>query len=79
MDKEKLVIESCSQVLDVYGAKGGFLMNRTDQRTNELLAQVIERFQLHCRDTKSDNPIVASVAKKMCEIEMWEMWVLTQN
>ncbi len=54
-------------------------MNRTDQRTNELLAQVIERFQFHYKNTKSDNPIVASAATRMCDAEICEMYMLTQN
>lgn len=54
-------------------------MNRTNQRTNELLAQVVERFQFHSGKIKSENPIVADSAVKMCEVEVWEMWVLTQE
>ena len=54
-------------------------MNRTDQKTNELLAQVVERFCFHCEKAKSENPIVASAATKMCEVEIWEMWALTQD
>lgn len=54
-------------------------MKTTDCRTNEILAQVIERFHFHSGKAKSDNPLIAEMAAKMCEVEMWEMWALTQN
>lgn len=54
-------------------------MNRRSKRENELLAQVVERFRFHSGEIKSGNPIVADAAQKMCEVEMWEMWVLTQD
>lgn len=57
----------------------GTEMNRTDKRTNEILAQLVERFRYHHAGTKSDNPLVAGAAIKMCEVEMFEMWVLTQD
>lgn len=54
-------------------------MNRTNQKTNEFLAQVVERFQFHSAKVKSENPLIAEAAAKMCRIEIWEMWVLTQD
>lgn len=54
-------------------------MKPTDCRTNEILAQIIKRFRFHYENTKSDNPIIANAAMKMCEVEMWEMWALTQD
>lgn len=54
-------------------------MNRTNQRTTEFLAQVVKRFQFHLDKIKSEKPLIAEAAKKMCEIEIWEMWVLTQD
>lgn len=48
-------------------------MNRTDQRTNEFLARAVERFRFHFEKVKSENPIMASVAMKMCEVEMWTL------
>lgn len=54
-------------------------MARNDCRTNELLAQVAERFMFHSEKTRADNPLVAEMASKMCEVEIWEMWVLTQE
>lgn len=54
-------------------------MLRLSGKTNDLLPQVIERFRFHHGQTKSDNPIVAEEAEKMCEIEIWEMWALTQG
>lgn len=50
----------------------------TSNRTNELLAQVVERFRFHSLKTSSDNPIVAQIARDICEVELWEMWALTQ-
>lgn len=50
----------------------------TSNRTNELLAQVVERFQFHSSKTSSDNPFVAQIARDICEVELWEMWALTQ-
>lgn len=55
-------------------------MNKSkDIQTNELLAQVVERFRFHSRKAKSDNPIVAGIAAQICEVELWEMWALTQS
>lgn len=54
-------------------------MNRTNQRTNEFLVRVVERFQFHLDKIKAENPLIAEAAAKMCEIEIWEMWVLTQD
>lgn len=54
-------------------------MNRRSKRENELLAQVVERFRFHSGKVKSENPIVADAAMKMCEVEIWQMWALTQN
>lgn len=54
-------------------------MNKPDTITNELLAKVAERFMFHSEAAKSDKPVVAETAKRMCEIEMCEMWMLTQN
>lgn len=49
-------------------------MNRND----EMLFKVVERYLYH-RDYKTDNPIVAEMARSMCEIEIDEMWMLTQD
>lgn len=54
-------------------------MIRTNQRANDYLCRVVERFQFHSEASKSDNPMVAEMASKMREIEIWEMWVLTQE
>ncbi len=54
-------------------------MMKADYRTNELLAQVAQRFMFHFEKAKTDNPLIADMAAKMCEIELWEMWVLTQD
>lgn len=54
-------------------------MKRNDSKTNELLAQVVERFLYHSQYVHSDKPITKDMAQKMCEIEIWEMWTLTQK
>ncbi len=54
-------------------------MKNNDARTNELLAQVVERFRLHSKKVHSDDPFVAGIAAQICEVELWEMWALTQS
>ncbi len=54
-------------------------MSKVDYRTNELLAQVVERFIFHSEKANADNPLVADMAAKMREVEIWEMWALTQG
>lgn len=55
-------------------------MEQHDERTTDQLASVIERFMLHSELKKiSPNPVVKDSVKNMCEIELWEMWVLTQD
>lgn len=49
------------------------------KRNDELLLKVAERFLFHRDKAKSDNLVVAEVAKGMCEIEICEMWMLTQR
>ncbi|MCI8961175.1 MAG: hypothetical protein HFG62_19060 [Lachnospiraceae bacterium] len=53
-------------------------MIRTDRRTSSQLAYITERFRLHREKARSEDPFVAGVAAAMCEIELWEMWALTQ-
>lgn len=60
-------------------AEGDCRMLRTDEKTNNLLARVIEKFCLHYKQIESGSAIVADAAKKMVEIDLWEMWVLTQK
>ncbi len=51
------------------------LQNKADK-----LAYVAERFLYHSKLAEtSDNPIVVDASKKMCSVEIWEMWVLTQE
>lgn len=54
-------------------------MREMDHRTNELLALVVERFQFHSDKAKSDDPVIVDMAAKICKIEIWEMWALTQR
>ena len=50
------------------------------QNKNDKLAYVAERFNYHSKKAQtSDNPIIVDAAKKMCSIDIWEMWVLTQK
>lgn len=60
-------------------AEGNCRMLRTDEKTNNLLARVIEKFCFHYKQIESESAIVADAAKKMVEIDLWEMWVLTQK
>lgn len=53
-------------------------MIRTDQETGSQLAYIVERFRLHQEKARSEDSFVAGVAAAMCEIELWEMWALTQ-
>lgn len=48
-------------------------------RQNKLLLSVAERFLYHSTKAKSDKTIISEAARKMCEIEIWEMWTLTQE
>lgn len=48
------------------------------KRKNELLLNVVERYLFHT-NYHSDNPILQQIAKHMSEIEIDEMWMLTQN
>ncbi len=54
-------------------------MKKHDKRTNETLAKVIERFNVHSQQMKSNNHIVSEAAAIMHNIELWEIWALTQE
>lgn len=54
-------------------------MKRNDSKTNEMLAQVVERFLYHFQYAQSNQSMIKDMAQKMCEIEIWEMWTLTQE
>lgn len=54
-------------------------MRRMNNLTLNTLCKVVERFRFHSRKAREGNPIVSDIAKKMCEVELWEMWVLTQR
>ena len=53
-------------------------MIRTDRKTSGQLACIVERFLLHREKARSEDPFVAGAAAAMCEIELWELWALTQ-
>ncbi len=53
-------------------------MKRHGKRTNETLAKVVERLCFHMREMKSDNALIAEAATVMYNIEVWEIWSLTQ-
>lgn len=55
-------------------------MKHHDEVINRFLCNVVERFQFHRRIAKEGrSEMTRDAAAKMCEIEMWEMWVLTQS
>lgn len=54
-------------------------MKKTNLALINVLCNVVERFQFHSEMTKSENPIISEASTKMCEVEMWEMWELTQG
>lgn len=55
------------------------MMLTFDSMTNDLLARVVERFIFHSGKANSENPLISENAAKMCDIEIWEMWALTQG
>ena len=54
-------------------------MKRTNRILSDTLCDVVERFRFHREKAKSENPAEAETAGKLCEVEIWEMWVLTQE
>lgn len=48
-------------------------------REDMLLFEVVRRYFIHKEAVNSENTLVSEVAKRMCEIDMLEMWMLTQN
>lgn len=44
----------------------------------EMLADVAERYLYHQQKVNSDLPVVSDVARKMCEVDIDEMWMFTQ-
>ena len=42
------------------------------------LFEVVERFLFH-KNYVTGNPIAKEIAEKMCDIELSEMWMLTQR
>lgn len=62
-----------------FDKKGGVrIMKRHGKRVNETLAKVVERYNFHQQEMKSVNPLIAEAAVAMCNIELWELWSLTQ-
>lgn len=49
------------------------------EKTNHLLIELVERYQYHQSKVNCDNPFVAGVAQKMCDIDVYEMYMLTQG
>ncbi len=54
-------------------------MIRTDYWSNERLAKIVERYRHHLGRRESANQAVAEVARMACDIDIWEMWALTQE
>lgn len=49
------------------------------ERLNRLLINVAERYMYHSRWKNSDNPVLRQLAELMCEVDIDEMWMLTQG
>lgn len=44
---------------------------------NELLAEVVKRYHFH-KSYVTENVLVREIAEKMCDIDLCEIWMLTQ-
>lgn len=55
-------------------------MKRTDALMIDVVCDVVERFRFHSdKASSTKEPFVKYMTLKMCEIELWELWVLTQR
>lgn len=45
----------------------------------EMLIGLAERYLYHKQKVNSDIPVVSDIARKMCEVDIAEMWMLTQT
>lgn len=54
------------------------IVKRYGEKVNETLAKVVERYNFHQQEMKSVNPLIAEAATVMSNIEIWELWSLTQ-
>lgn len=54
-------------------------MVRMGSWENERLSRVVERYQFHSSKVGAANPVIADAAKTMCDIDICEMWMLTQK
>lgn len=54
-------------------------MIRTGLWENERLAKVVENYRFHINKTGAANPVVVDTARRACDIDIWEMWALTQE
>lgn len=45
---------------------------------NELLAEVVKRYQFH-KSYSTDDAFLGKIAETMCDIDLDEMWMLTQK
>lgn len=48
------------------------------KKRESLLFEVIEEFIKWKESAKSENPVVREFAEKLLEVNIWEMWALTQ-
>ena len=53
-------------------------MIRLTKQENNLFAKVAERYQFH-KNYQSDNISIQETLQKLRSIELYEMWVLTQE
>lgn len=55
-------------------------MKRHDAKTNETLSKIAARYMERQRLIASGKTeIVRSCAEKMCAVNIWELWVITQG
>ena len=57
----------------------GGKMIRTGPWENERLAKVVENYRFHLSRTGAADRMVADTARRACDIDIWEMWALTQE
>ena len=55
--------------------KGAGYMKKKD----ELLFKVVENFLFYRERVESDNPIMREAARVMCDVDIREMWMFTQD
>lgn len=52
-------------------------MKRMNSETNDKLAKVVENYQRHIKATSTE-PVVMQIINDVIDIDLYEMWMLTQ-